>query len=87
MNAGRGTEKDRHFPEGSGKGEPVVVLDAKYRIESEIDDAVQSIHVYRDALVRREADSHRRTVTAAFLVSPHSLASAEPADWRRDRPP
>lgn len=60
---------------GSGLGQPdrsVIVLDAKYRINNGLNDALNSIHTYRDALVQ-EVDSKRTEgiVTAAYLLTPH----------------
>ena len=50
----------------------VIVLDAKYRINDGLNDALNSIHTYRDALVQ-EAESGRTEgiVTAAYLLTPH----------------
>ncbi len=61
--------------EGAAAGEPgrLIVLDAKYRIDDGLNDALSSIHTYRDALVR-EVDSGRPEgiVTAAYLLTPHT---------------
>ena len=53
-------------------GRRVIVLDAKYRINDGLNDALNSIHTYRDALVQ-EAESGRTEgiVTAAYLLTPH----------------
>ena len=50
----------------------LIILDAKYRIEDGLNDALNSIHTYRDALVR-EVDSGKvkGIVTAAYLLAPH----------------
>jgi len=50
----------------------IIVLDAKYRINEGLNDALNSIHTYRDALVQ-EAESGRTEgmVTAAYLLTPH----------------
>jgi hypothetical protein len=50
----------------------VIVLDAKYRINNGLNDALNSIHTYRDALVH-EADTGQTEgiVTAAYLLTPH----------------
>ena len=50
----------------------VIVLDAKYRIDQNLKDALKSIHTYRDALVQ-EAEGSRveGIVTAAYLLTPH----------------
>ena len=63
------------------------MLDAKYRVEEALGDAISSIHMYRDALVEMAGDEgHRRTVRAAFVLTPHVPGEA-PADWHADRPP
>jgi hypothetical protein len=50
----------------------LIILDAKYRIDDGLNDALSSIHTYRDALVR-EATSGKveGIVTAAYLLTPH----------------
>jgi hypothetical protein len=55
-----------------GPGKQVIVLDAKYRIDDGLNDALSSIHTYRDALVQ-EASGGRPDgiVTAAYLLTPH----------------
>lgn len=56
-----------------GPGRKVIILDAKYRINDGLNDALNSIHMYRDALVQ-EADSGKTEgiVTAAYLLTPHT---------------
>jgi hypothetical protein len=50
----------------------LIVLDAKYRIDDGLNDALSSIHTYRDALVREAASSKMEgVVTAAYLLTPH----------------
>jgi hypothetical protein len=53
-------------------GARLIVLDAKYRIDEGLNDALSSIHAYRDALVH-EADSGtiKGIVSAAYLLAPH----------------
>jgi hypothetical protein len=61
---------------GFGSSEKqVIVLDAKYRINDGLNDALNSIHMYRDALVQ-ETDSGEieGIVTAAYLLTPHNPA-------------
>lgn len=66
---------------GTGLGGPdrsVIVLDAKYRINDGLNDALNSIHTYRNALVREaESGQIEGIVTAAYLLTPHvpTLAS------------
>lgn len=52
----------------------LIVLDAKYRIDEGLNAALNSIHTYRDALVR-EADSGdvKGIVTAAYLLAPNLM--------------
>jgi hypothetical protein len=53
-------------------GRRVIVLDAKYRINDGLNDALNSIHTYRDALVREVGGSNTEgIVTAAYLLTPH----------------
>lgn len=55
-----------------GSERHVIVLDAKYRINDGLNDALNSIHTYRDALVQ-EVGSGRTDgiVAAAYLLTPH----------------
>lgn len=51
----------------------LIVLDAKYRIDQGLNDALSSIHTYRDALVREaESGETQAIVTAAYLLTPHT---------------
>ena len=60
---------------GSGFGCPkkkLIVLDAKYRINDGLNDALSSIHTYRDALVQEDSEGQPEgIVTAAYLLTPH----------------
>ena len=48
------------------------MLDAKYRIDDGLNDALSSIHTYRDALVREvDTGDIEGIVTAAYLLTPH----------------
>lgn len=50
----------------------VIVLDAKYRINDGLNDALSSIHTYRDAIVQEVGSGHvEGTVTAAYLLTPY----------------
>ena len=57
----------------AGEDAPLlIVLDAKYRIEDGLNDALNSIHTYRDALVRQaDTGEVEGIVTAAYLLTPH----------------
>lgn len=56
----------------NGLEKQVIVLDAKYRIDDGLNDALSSIHTYRDALVRQcGQDEVSGVVTAAYLLTPH----------------
>ncbi|WP_455270907.1 DUF2357 domain-containing protein [Rhizobium herbae] len=53
---------------GVGK---MIILDAKYRVAEGLNDALSSIHSYRDALVQEaEAGTVKGIVTAAYLLTP-----------------
>lgn len=50
----------------------VIVLDAKYRINAGLNEALNSIHTYRDALVQEsETGRTEGIVTSAYLLTPH----------------
>lgn len=56
-----------------GPGRQVIILDAKYRINDGLNDALNSIHTYRDALVQEAyGGSVEGIVTAAYLLTPHA---------------
>ncbi|MBB3857681.1 hypothetical protein FHY29_003131 [Xanthomonas arboricola] len=55
-----------------GPQRQVIVLDAKYRIDDGLNEALNSIHTYRDALVQQtQHDEVDGVVTAAYLLTPY----------------
>jgi hypothetical protein len=69
-----------------GSSRSLIVIDAKYRIEGQLNDAVGSIHMYRDALV--EAEDHaevREIVAGAYIVTPHRPTLGE--SWQQTKMP
>ena len=55
-----------------GDSDRLIVLDAKYRIEEGLTEALNSIHTYRDALVHEAVTGEvEGIVTAAYLLAPH----------------
>jgi len=51
----------------------LIVLDAKYRINEQLNDAVGSLHMYRDSIVQGDDDQPvRRAVVGAYILSPHT---------------
>ena len=59
-------------PGPDGDSDRLIVLDAKYRIEGGLTEALSSIHTYRDALVREAGtDAVEGVVKAAYLLAPH----------------
>jgi PD-(D/E)XK nuclease superfamily len=59
-------------PASAGERGRVIVLDAKYRIGDGLNDALSSIHTYRDALVREvHSGDTEGIVTAAYLLTPY----------------
>src|SRR5262249_31337262 len=58
--------------------ERLIVLDAKYRIERALNDALSSIHTYSHALVREAvAGKPEGIVSAAYLLTPELPAVGE----------
>lgn len=56
----------------AGDPDRLIVLDAKYRIDEGLNDALSSIHTYRDALVQEDSSGGTQgIVTAAYLLTPH----------------
>lgn len=50
----------------------LIVLDAKYRIDASLNDAISSIHTYRDALVEDAGGGQfHGIVQAAYILTPH----------------
>lgn len=67
-------------------GRCVIILDAKYRINDGLNDALSSIHTYRDALVREvDGGDVDGVVTAAYLLTPY-VPNLEP-DFRATKVP
>jgi hypothetical protein len=63
----------------------LIVLDAKYRIEEGLPASLNSIHTYRDALVRESSTGKPEgIVSAAYLMAPHMPADLTPG--YRDTP-
>ena len=54
----------------------LIVLDAKYRIDEGLNEALSSIHTYRDALVQEASGAVEGIVSAAYLLTPHKPALA-----------
>jgi hypothetical protein len=72
---------DITFTADVGPTSSLVVLDAKYRVESQLNDAIGDIHIYRDALVEPDVESGtRRIVTAAYILSPFNALVG--TDWK-----
>ena len=61
----------------------LIVLDAKYRIEEGLTEALSSIHTYRDALVREaQMGAVASIVTAAYLLAPYMPEVVDDAGYR-----
>lgn len=63
------------------EGRPAAVtLDAKYRVDGGVADAMTSAHTYRDAIVRRLGGTTSPLLAGSFLLSPQRI---EPeGDWK-----
>jgi hypothetical protein len=56
----------------AGPGKQMIVMDAKYRVDRGLNDALSSIHTYRDALVQETSGGEiEGIVTAAYLLTPY----------------
>ena len=64
--------------EGEEGMRTIIVLDAKYRVDQQLNDAVSTLHTYRDAIVQEilSDNSTIQSVKSAYLVTPH-IPSAE----------
>lgn len=73
----------------SGGPEKLIILDAKYRVSEGLNEAISSIHMYRDALVEEDgalgSTTVRRIVSGAYLVSPD--APDYEATWQNSKMP
>jgi hypothetical protein len=69
----------------SKETEGVIVLDAKYRVEAGLNEAVASLHMYRDAIVIADDGTRRGAVVGAYLVTPHIGECGQ--DWRETNMP
>jgi hypothetical protein len=70
----------------------MVVLDAKYRVEAQLNDAISSIHMYKDSLIhenRSEGGTADKHIVGTGLVVVPSLPGRMTAggDWRREKMP
>jgi len=70
---------------GPNEDSKIIVLDAKYRINSNLNDALSSTHTYRDALVQDEKGGVKGIVHAAYLLSPHIPSFGK--DWKKTSMP
>lgn len=69
----------------------IVILDAKYRVESQLNEAISSIHTYKDSIVDSPADvagAGRRITGAGFIVVPRSPVKLRAGlDWHSEKSP
>lgn len=63
----------------------LIVIDAKYRIGAGLNDALNSSHTYRDAIVSAAGSSVTGAVTAAYLLTPDEPLIAK--GWRETSMP
>jgi len=77
-----GEVEDIRSQESTSHPETLIVLDAKYRIDSGLNEAVASIHKYRDALVEDAENLPFRIVDGAYILSPQEPGDLE-SDWQQ----
>ena len=63
----------------------LIVFDAKYRIKSALNDAISSIHMYRDAIVEGSVNEPSAIVAGAYILSPHKPFWND--DWEKTKMP
>lgn len=68
------------IPDTNNASKKMVVLDAKYRIKTNLNSAIASIHMYRDSIVKESGIEIERQVVSAYLLSPQP--STKGIDWR-----
>jgi hypothetical protein len=71
-----------HRQRADGGHATLIVLDAKYRIDAALGDALSSIHSYRDALVQESEGGLDGVVHAAYLMAPAIGVEAGSEDYR-----
>jgi hypothetical protein len=57
----------------------MVVLDAKYRVETQLNAAISSIHTYRDALLESGSGGDRPAAIGGFVIVPHVYVAPQDA--------
>jgi hypothetical protein len=73
------------IPSSTNQSRYIIVLDAKYRINTNLNSAIASIHMYRDAIVKESNSGIDRQVIGAYLLSPHVSAGSK--DWKASPAP
>ena len=66
--------------------ESVIVFDAKYRVETALNEAISSAHMYRDAIVSELDDTLSRRVVGSYLLTP-SVQNDLSNKWETDAAP
>jgi len=64
----------------------IIIFDAKYRVETSLNEAISSSHMYRDAIVCEDNDEITRKVVGAYLLSP-SIPSDSAGNWMDESSP
>ncbi|MGY4857709.1 nuclease domain-containing protein [Cryobacterium sp. AP23] len=68
-----------HLP---SQPQTMIVLDSKYRVKTQLNAAISSIHTYRDALLEPRPDGDHRAAIGGFVIVPHDeVLSEEASDW------
>ena len=66
--------------------EHLVILDAKYRVGNQLNDALASLHMYRDSILQPTSKQPlRNAVVAAYLITPFISESTLP--WKEEGMP
>ncbi len=73
--------------ESNGSPHPSsIVFDAKYRVETALNDAISSAHMYRDAIVSESEGEVNRRVVGSYLLTPQ-VQKSHRSEWKTETAP
>ncbi|WBO86407.1 DUF2357 domain-containing protein [Hymenobacter yonginensis] len=56
----------------------LVILDAKYRVASSLNEAIADLHKYKDSIISTEVEINKK----AFILSPYVIGGLRSDDWK-----
>ncbi|MAE08820.1 MAG: hypothetical protein CL661_08695, partial [Bacteroidetes bacterium] len=64
----------------------LLVFDSKYRVNTQLNEAISSIHTYRDAIVYDDFNKIKQTVIGSYLLTPQDFNTYK-QDWKQEKMP